>query len=120
MLGEAPAGMGRRPEACEDTAMSDDLGPIDFDCDAPAYNVVRACERLGFVTPQDVRWRRLARRRVPSAGGLLGPDALADPCSCGQAGPRLESYTFTFLTGKQAVYLLGQCPRCHTIFWDKP
>jgi hypothetical protein len=90
--------------------MADELGPIDIQCDAPPYPVVRACQRLGLRDPQDVRWCRVnrstaARRRFA--------------CTCGQPLPTLESYTFTFVTGNQAAYFLAQCGRCGAIFWDK-
>jgi hypothetical protein len=91
--------------------MSSELGPIDIVCDAPPYPVVRACQRLGLRAPQDVRWCRVNRYAAGSARGS---------CTCGHAAPRLESYTFTFVSGSQASYYLAQCPRCRTIFWDKP
>jgi hypothetical protein len=31
----------------------------------------------------------------------------------------MEGYTFTFASGKEAEYLLGQCRRCRTIFWEE-
>ena len=91
--------------------MSSELGPIDIQCDAPSYPVVRACERLGLRNPQDVRWCRVNRYALP--GGRSA-------CTCGELLPLLESYTFTFVTGKQAAYFLAQCDHCHTIFWDAP
>jgi hypothetical protein len=32
--------------------------------------------------------------------------------------PHMQGYLFTFNTGKEVFYLLGQCSRCHTVFWD--
>ena len=100
--------------------MSNNLGPIEIDCDAPPYAVVQACEGLGFSRPQDVRWRRLDRHLFGRPAGffpwLRGTDP---PCSCGQPVPSLEGYTFTFLSGRQAEYFLAQCRRCATVFWDK-
>jgi hypothetical protein len=102
--------------------MSSELGPIEILCDAPPYSVVRACQRLGFTTPQDVRWCRVSRLAGSTANGILawisGTGKVT--CSCGRSMPRLESYTFTFVSGSQAQYYLGQCARCRTIFWDKP
>ena len=46
-------------------------------------------------------------------------------CRIGQAcfpvtpAHALGNGTFTFLSGQQASYLLGQCPRCRTIHWDE-
>jgi hypothetical protein len=99
--------------------MSSELGPFEIDCDAPSYFVVRACEGLGFRTPQDVRWRRIDRRNLERPGGFFPwLRANASCCSCGQPLPALEGYTFTFISGRQTEYHLGQCQRCRTIFWD--
>jgi hypothetical protein len=107
--------------------------PADI-CDAPPYTVVRACEQLGFRTPLDVRWSRVGRQLPSSPTGqwdtfwrkpwelLWGnvapqPASVAPTCGCGQPLPPLEKYCFTFLTGKQADYLMSQCRRCRAIFW---
>jgi hypothetical protein len=29
------------------------------------------------------------------------------------------AYTFTMSTGKELSYCLGQCGKCHTIFWEE-
>ncbi|HEV3258668.1 MAG TPA: hypothetical protein VG013_17465 [Gemmataceae bacterium] len=103
---------------------------LDIDCDAPSYAIVRACRRIGVVTPEDVRWCRMNRflsahptwREVlkrPPWKALLGmaqPEART--CSCGQKLPLLEKCTFTFNTGQEVSYLIGQCRRCRTVFWD--
>jgi hypothetical protein len=39
-------------------------------------------------------------------------------CTCGEPLPDLKKFEFTFLSGKVGNYLLGQCRRCRTIFWD--
>jgi hypothetical protein len=31
----------------------------------------------------------------------------------------LERCTFTFRDGRQRDYLLGQCGRCRTVFWEE-
>ena len=106
--------------------------PIEIDCDAPSYSIVKACHLFGLKTPEDVRWCRL-RNFVPSAHGrrprlfdlqswkaLLG---MSEPreagCFCGGERPKVERYTFTYVTGRQAHYLIGQCQRCHTVFWEE-
>jgi hypothetical protein len=111
--------------------MSNPFEPQEFDCDAPPYSVVQACDDLGFQSPLDVRWCRMSqfgawhneqpalfnlgawewffRRRPP-------PDRL---CLCGQPLPLLERFTFTFRSERRADYFLGQCGHCHTIFWDE-
>jgi len=30
----------------------------------------------------------------------------------------LETWTFVFFSGKRVEYALGQCLRCHTMYWD--
>lgn len=109
--------------------MSGRLGPIDIECDAPSYPIVRACEGLGFITPLDVRWQR---RPSPGGGETfpgqfgsgptthffgLGPGG-ERVCSCGAPLPVLEACAFQFRDGSQVIYRIGQCPRCRTIYWD--
>jgi hypothetical protein len=110
--------------------MSTNLGPIEIDCDSPPYSIVEACRLIGIESPEDVRWCRVSRFLKGFASWqelfdlhrwkiLLG---LSDPekgvCACGEPLPRLEKYGFTKLTGDESFYLLGQCRRCHTIFWE--
>jgi hypothetical protein len=99
--------------------MSAEFGPIDIVCDAPPYPVVRACAGLGFRSPQDVRWRRVDRRDLNRPASFFPWLRRAPACACGHAMPQLESYTFTFVSGTQSRYFLGQCARCRTIYWDK-
>jgi hypothetical protein len=40
-------------------------------------------------------------------------------CTCGQPLPDLKKYGFTFASQKVGDYLLGQCRRCRTMFWDE-
>lgn len=100
--------------------MSSELGPIEIECEAPPYPVVRACRRLGFRRPEDVRWCRVRRAIMQPGADLFGELSAAArvPCSCGTALPRLESYTFTFVSGSQSAYYLAQCERCRTVYWD--
>jgi hypothetical protein len=111
--------------------MSSQLGPIDVYCDAPAYPVVRACRRIGILAPEDVRWCRITHFLSRSEGwkGLFhpgtwrkllgqGPDQ-EKSCSCGAKLPALERVTFTFTTGREETYQLGQCIRCGTVFWEE-
>jgi len=109
------------------------LGPIEIDCDAPAYFVVETCEGLGFQSPLDVRWCRMIHfledRR--ERGGVFGfhsllwlfgcspPPPQPITCSCGQPLPLMKCCTFRFALGKEGHFLLGQCCRCCTIFWDE-
>lgn len=107
------------------------LGPLDVSCDAPPYSVVQACRRCGFQDPEDVRWCRmchLLNRQVSwrellhfqTWRALLGMNQPGDPvCVCGQQLPALERYSFFFLSGQESSYLLGQCRRCRTVFWEE-
>jgi hypothetical protein len=103
---------------------------FELQCDAPPYPIVQGSRMVGIVRPEDVRWCRLSHffpdqnRRlelfdVRTWKTLLGgSDGKATHCSCGRELPKLERYTFTFLNGKEVDYLLAQCPRCRTVFWE--
>jgi len=92
---------------------------------------VQGCAEAGFQTPLDVRWLRLDRasggRDKPK--GLLtfqnwtGAVGLGRPaertCSCGQDLPGLQRCVFILSCGRELEYLLGQCRRCRTIFWQQ-
>jgi hypothetical protein len=111
--------------------MSSRLGPLEIECDAPSYSIVCACRELGLESPEDVRWRRLSRFRrewkdrkslfvISSWTELLGRhEARPITCSCGLPLPALETYSFLFASGGARTYQLGQCRRCHAIFWDE-
>jgi hypothetical protein len=112
--------------------MSQKSETFPFECDAPPYSIVKACHMIGIRAPEDVRWCRLShfRRRLHSARVLLDPQTWkallgmdeheSEKCNCGQVLPVLELYTFTLLSGRQRQYLLAQCGRCRTIFWEEP
>ena len=107
------------------------LGPMDIEFDAPPYSVVKACEGLGFQSPLDVRWCRMSHvlRGQRELGGVVGFHPLRwlfgsgqppkTTCSCGRALPLIECFTFTFVSEKEARYLLGQCCRCRTMYWEE-
>jgi hypothetical protein len=111
--------------------MANQPGPLDVSCDAPPYSIVTACRSVGFREPEDVRWCRLnhlvdalaseweALKRHPwkLLLRMAAPDVKT--CRCGQKLPSLDRYTFTYLTGHEASYLLGQCPRCKTVYWEE-
>ncbi len=111
--------------------MSSQLGPIEVYCDAPPYPVVRACRRVGIRAPEDVRWCRLSHFLSQVAGwkGLFHPftwkkilghaEGEDRACTCGDHLPVLEKVTFTFTTGREESYLIGQCGRCATVFWEE-
>jgi hypothetical protein len=112
--------------------MQSHLGPIDIVCDAPPYSIIQACNRIGIQRPEDVRWCRMSHY-------LSGEDGRKDSlhfapwktmfsatskasrlnCACGHALPILEKCTFTFITGREASYFIGQCKRCLRIYWDE-
>jgi hypothetical protein len=111
--------------------MADEASQFTIDCDAPAYSIVHACQRVGLESPEDVRWcrvshfRKLAgqRRDVLNPrnwGSLLGlAEVREGKCNCGHELPKLEKYTFTLISGKELNYYLGQCLSCRTIFWEE-
>jgi hypothetical protein len=107
------------------------LGPLDIACDALPYPIVQACERLGFRSPLDVPWTRMSQHLSAQNEGagffssvswllfLQRSQPQARTCSCGGALPNLERYTFLFPSGNQVEYHLGQCGRCHKMFWQE-
>jgi hypothetical protein len=111
--------------------MSEQLGPIEILCDSPPYRIVRACSQLGFVRPEDARWCRLSQLLVDRPGWrelcrifpwdvLLVTRSLQDSrCSCGKRLPRLRRCLFSASAGQSFTYLLGQCARCRSIFWEE-
>jgi hypothetical protein len=115
----------------EEAAMPNQLGPIEISCDAPPYHIVRACHIIGIQTPEDVRWCRISHVLSASLGLRdllkLQPwkvfSVVNQPgqgtCSCRQPLPTLERYTFTLITGHEVSYLLGQCSRCRTVYWEE-
>jgi hypothetical protein len=115
----------------EEVIMANKLGPIGINCDSPPYSVVQACRRIGIESPEDVRWCRMSHFLQQGTGlrqlfyqhgwkALLGVGRPEDRvCSCGYRLPDLEKYTFTFITGREASFCLGQCRRCHSIFWEE-
>jgi hypothetical protein len=108
--------------------MTPHLGPIDICCDAPPYSIIQACDRIGIQRAEDVRWCRMSHfLDSDDAGGsghgwktfLAVSGQRKTTCSCGQTLPNLEKCTFTFITGREVSYFLGQCKRCWTVFWDE-
>lgn len=109
--------------------MSKALGPLEVYCDAPEYSVVRATRKIGVVSPEDVPWRRIRSFLGQKTGGRnflfdlwrslcsWGIPAQKS-CPCGADFPRLRRIRVTFDTGEQERFLLGQCPRCRTVFWE--
>jgi len=102
------------------------LGPLEVTCDAPSYKVVQACRRVGLQEPEDVRWCRLREFLTQPAGWkslfrrlLAGDEGEHKGCTCGGHFPTLDRVTFTFTTGHEVTYLIGQCRRCRTVFWDE-
>jgi hypothetical protein len=98
--------------------------------DAPPYDVVRACEGEGYCSPCDVRWCRvslLLEQPEPGArhiGHWLRRWFCHRPARwewrrlCGHPLPPFQAYGFVFEEERTCSYLLSQCSRCHTIFWD--
>ena len=106
------------------------LGPIEICCDAPPYEVVQACRRVGVRSPEDVRWLRMSEFRTRQDRSQRGPsmrfwkmfwkksEHAAGTCTCGQPLPALRPVVVTFKPGEKAYVVLGQCSSCHSIFWD--
>jgi hypothetical protein len=108
------------------------LETLEIECDAPPYGFVRACSKLGFLAPEDVRWcsKSNASQAPPKQRGGLLVEAIKaifrwtaprrTGCICRHQLPELAKYIFTFGCGGKKHLLLGQCHRCLTIFWREP
>jgi hypothetical protein len=114
----------------EKSVMANQLGPIEVCCDSPPYPIIQACVQIGIQSPEDVRWCRMSHHVDQHAGqrGILhllpwkmlwGADPAERTCVCGRKLPELAGYGFTLLSGKEVFYLLGQCDRCRTVFWEE-
>jgi len=114
----------------QESAVPEQLGPLEITCDAPPYLIVQACHQVGIESPQDVRWCRVShllgsvgwQELLRSASGAIVwrirfPQAMK--YCCGLVLPDLEKTTFVLSTQREVSYLLGQCPRCHTVFWEE-
>jgi hypothetical protein len=102
---------------------------LELWCDAPPYAVVRACKGCGLHSPLDVRWCHMSRflkgvgryrsilcfRLWRWLFGRSRPKEYS--CTCGQPLADIRWHVF-FFSDKLDDYLLGQCCRCRTIFWD--
>jgi hypothetical protein len=115
------------PQAEQSKMIEQDLGPIEIVCDAPPYHVVRACNLIGFESPEDVCWRRLDhhearggwRKLLHLCQRLLGVRPSTESrCACNEEMPELNCFSFTFVMNRTLTYRLGQCPRCRTVFWE--
>jgi hypothetical protein len=109
--------------------MSGRLAPVELCCDAPPYEAVRACEKLGLHSPLDVRWMRVGNlrkhRRGParSLGArwwawLRGRRHAGRSCGCHRRLPEMRWYRFVY-PAAECDYVLGQCRRCSTVYWDE-
>jgi hypothetical protein len=108
--------------------MAGPLQPLDIDWYAPPFPVVGACQKVGFRSPLDVRWCRLSHFLAERSGRLNTrrgaqvfdtKPAQEKTCTCGEPLPRLEKCAITFVLERVADYLLGQCRRCGTMFWEE-
>lgn len=65
--GQDPCAHSTIIAALEEVAMfSDWFGTLEIESDATAYFIVRACRKLGFQAPEDVRWCQEEKRRQGS------------------------------------------------------
>ncbi len=111
--------------------MCNRLGPLEICCDAPPYEVVRACKVRGFQSPLDVGWRHMnhvskgAAERSSSFGTRLlrflfrTGQSKKQVCVCGLPMPELKQYHLASHSENVGDYILGQCCGCRTIFWEE-
>jgi len=72
----------------------------DIEPDSPPYPIVQACNAVGVQKAEDVRWIKLPQ------------------CPCAKSPPRLQPFRFTYSSGQEVLYSVGQCPKCHTVYWQ--
>jgi hypothetical protein len=102
---------------------------LEAEPDSPPYAVVQATRLVGLRSPEDVRWCQLSRlparpRRLRDVlrsalralAGLGRAERVV--CPCGRELAPLRTFTFTFNTGREASYRLGQCDGCRSVLWD--
>lgn len=106
------------------------IRPLKIVCDAPVYEVVKASERIGMRSPEDVRWRRQGVPQEAAKGKTLtrrfwrllfafGLPEVEEKCGCGAPLPERRSIRLHTRTGAEIRYFLAQCGRCRTIVWDQ-
>jgi hypothetical protein len=71
-----------------------------------------------FHADRDSVWELLNPLAWKNALSSHGRSQRQGTCSCGQDLPTLERYLFTYADGRQEAYLLAQCTRCRTVFWE--
>jgi hypothetical protein len=111
--------------------MSNQLGPLEVNCDAPPYPIVQACQSIGLQSPEDVRWAKMSNyldlNEQPQDRGdrsvwqkILHPvQGNAHHCSCRETLPKLAKYRFTYSSGDEVTYGVAQCQKCRTIYWEE-
>jgi hypothetical protein len=112
--------------------MSSQLGPLEVICDAPPYPIVQACNAIGVEAPEDVRWSKMSRyleqgEDPAERGGdrtvwqkLLHPvQGKEHACNCREKLPKLAKYRFTYSSGDEVTYSVGQCGKCRTVYWEE-
>lgn len=83
---------------------------------SPPYDVVQDSKKIGMYKPEDNLWVAIGKCK------LNGPYIYVQ-CDC--ASGLIESLTSKKLKLKgyrwpnKYVYWLGQCPKCHKVFWKK-
>jgi hypothetical protein len=40
-------------------------------------------------------------------------------CACRERLPKLAKYRFTYSSGDEVTYSVGQCPKCRTVYWEE-
>jgi hypothetical protein len=108
------------------------LRTLEVECDSPPYEIVRASRQVGLQRPEDVPWTRLSQSFACVGGRQRSPGhqprhqaavrrrPAGASCVCGRGLPVLAKCTFTFNTGREVSYWMGQCQGCRTVFWDVP
>ena len=99
------------------------LGPMEVICDAPPYPIVQACNAIGIEGSEDVRWIKMSHYLAEFEAAEIAKSLAAcrrkDLCHCREKLPKLAKYRFTYSSGDEVTYSVGQCRKCRTVFWEE-
>ena len=91
------------------------LGPLEIECDAPPYPIVQACNAIGVVKPEDVRWVSISAFAKSKKDASKKEKEL---CYCLEKLPVPAKFNFTYAHGAVHSYSVGQCQKCKTVYWS--
>ena len=92
------------------------LGPLEIECDSPPYPIVQACNAIGVIRPEDSLWVSISAFTKFKKDATNKEKSL---CFCLKKLPKPAKFRFTYNTGTEHSYSVGQCQKCKTVFWSQ-